>query len=255
MRRTVSGLGSFAAIAALGLFAAFAADPAVSTSKTASKTKTKAKAPATTTKQPAADSKATPQDPATKSEAASPTPVYYAPAPKEGEVLRAKDFPIGVTVLGRTADSIPKQRIRMSVEPVAPATPTPLPDLPPVSLDGVTVRPVEITGPPAPVDEFTQALARARRAEFIARTTVSQDKGQWAPTSAYPEGDPTKPYPWNPSTFSTPIWSQTWATVSTWPPGQDLRNWSPVRWTAPPFDPVWLPTDSWDRDLALKTTP
>jgi hypothetical protein len=255
MRRTVSGLGSLAAIAALGLFAAFAADPAVSTSKTASKSKAKTKAPVAAKAPPAADSTATPADPAAKSEAAPPTPVYYAPAPKEGEVLRAKDFPMGVTALGKTADSIPKQRVRISVEQVPPTPPTPLPNLPPVSLDGVTVRPVEITAPPAPVDEFTQALARARRAEFIARTTVSQDKGQWSPTSAYPEGDPTKPYPWNPSTFSTPIWSQTWATVSTWPPAQDLRNWSPVRWTAPPFDPVWLPLDSWDRNLELKAAP
>ena len=50
-----------------------------------------------------------------------------------------------------------------------------------------------------------RVVEREVRAEFVARTTVSQDKGQWSPTSAYPEADPTKPYPWNPSTFSTPI--------------------------------------------------
>lgn len=248
MRRIVLGLGSFAAIAALELSAAFAADPAASTSTTAEETKAKAKPVATAEATPAADSKA-PQS------APPATPVYYAPAPRQGEILRAKDFPIGVTVLGRTADAIPQQRVRISVERVAPSTPTPLPDLPPISLDGVAVRPVEVSAPPAPVDEFTQALERARRAEFLARTTVSQDKGQWSPTPAYSNGDPSRPYPWNPATFSSPIWSQTWATVPTWPPGQDLRNWSPVRWTAPPFDTVWLPTDSWGRNLTPEPTP
>ncbi|MFN7964123.1 MAG: hypothetical protein U0V87_00330 [Acidobacteriota bacterium] len=255
MFRTVRFSGCGSCLATAAVVCAFAADPAVPPEKPHSKPRAKSKAVAADPAKPAADSQTKTQPVADPTDATQPPKVYYAPAPEPGQRLRAKDYPIGITVLGKQPEPIAEPRLRIRIETVPPAPPTPLPDLPPISLEGVVGKPLEPTAVPSPVGAFTEAVQRARRAEFIARTTVSQDKGDWSPTPAYSAGDPTKPYPWNPSTFSAPIWSQTWSTASTWPPGQDLRNWSPVRWTAPIIDPVWLPHDAWDRTLELETLP
>lgn len=143
------------------------------------------------------------------------------PHPPAG-LLDPRDFPVGITVLA----PIP--------------TPTG-----PVSLIKVRTNPDDNPVPSAPVlvIAYPQLIPpRPPLAAPKARNLVPG--GTWAPTSAWPLGNPERAYPWNPAVFSAA--SPAWTPTSAWPEGQDARNWSPVAWSRPVFDPVWIPQDSWN---------
>ncbi|GEM_PF-5649518 len=75
----------------------------------------------------------------------------------------------------------------------------------------------------------------------------------WEPQSAWDEGDPANPYPWQPSKWAEPIIDPEWKPTEAFPI-RDEHNpypWNPSRWSKPSIDFDWYPTDSWGRAVEI----
>ena len=173
--------------------------------------------------------------------------------PRRDSEDRASAYPEGVTVLGPDRTNPDGPRIRVRLEPGAPAPELPeLEELPPPAdpATGTSLGPTgtQEGGTIGPnVGEQQEAFREPPR---TGGSLLPQYVG-WVPESAYPDGDPANPYPWNPSTWIEPVFDNIWRPTSTWPEGQDLRNWSPVTWMTPSIDYVWRPEDAWGRSLGI----
>ncbi|MBP7148315.1 MAG: hypothetical protein KBD01_12275 [Acidobacteria bacterium] len=204
-------------------------------------------------------------------------PAPAAPRPPGG-LLDPRDFPVGVTVLGpppdvEDPDDYPVgvtvlgtppltegmwPRVRIEVAPGA--EPAPAPPRPPVVRTGIgpqrvapaggaQARPEQKTIGPG-ISEQQKAFGRPPRPGGTPLAPIST----WRPTDAYAPHEPDVPYPWNPSSFSPPVFETTWEPTSAYPWRDPARPypWNPATFGGSLFDLSWTPTDAWGRTVGIE---
>ncbi len=175
-----------------------------------------------------------------------------APAPVD-----PRAFPEGVTPLAPRPDHPAAPRVKIQREPAPPAArPAPEPpagepdfDPPGAPFVGPRIPPdlgpeTRVIGPTA----FEQGQAFGRPPQPAGGPLP--EHARWTPREGFSPPSPWPAgYPRPPARWIQPAIDPAWEPTPAWPPGQDLRNWSPVTWIVPVIDPTWVPTDAWGRTV------